>query len=538
MAHLLPTNFDLSQIEESEQKVVRELLSVMSDSWYVVPNIPITVNGKDREIDIALVSFEHGVHILEIKGGIITVSDGQWKSNNIPLQDPALQVTAALHNLVKRLRKMKIDTRAFRIHKYVVFPDINDFPADGAGTGCPREMVVTGQDLPYMETVVEHANRREASLVLSTEEIARLLRALRPDITEVEVNGQRIKGITTRVMETSSDRLGPVIGLDENKRVYLRGGAGTGKTFVAMRWARRALLRGESVLYVCYNALLGQDSARRIDDIAGHIENAPQHVAGSFHAVILSLMGGDAPVVPQNAEQDWWYTTLPETFREYVQDHPITFDTIIIDEGQDFRPLWLGIIENLMTDKDHGRLYMMADAGQTIYTSDWVPPTGITTLELTNNVRNSAHIGAIVERLGGAPVAHGSAPGPEVQFKTVSGLKEAKKQVLKSITFASEELHLPASQIIVLTPHRNLRDELIKEVQGEFVLGRWEDRSEDVIPCETIHRTKGLERNAVILVDMDENPDPTLTYVGVSRASAFLSIIGREALIKSVMPSD
>ena len=538
MAHLLPTNFDLSQIDESEQGVVKKLLDVMSDSWYVVPNIPITVRGKDREIDVALVSFDHGVHILEIKGGIITVADGQWKSNNVSIQDPVLQVTAALHTLVKRLQKMKVDTRTFRIHKYLVFPDITDFPADGAGTGCPREMVVTGQDLAYMESVVEQANKRNASSVFSPEDIARLLRALRPDITEVDVTGKRIKGITTRVMETSADRLGPVIGLDENKRVYLRGGAGTGKTFVAMRWARRALLRGESVLYVSYNALLGQDSARKLDDIAGHIENAPRHVAGSFHAVIRGLMGPSGPAVPENAEQDWWDTILPEAFRTYVQDHPITFDTIIIDEGQDFRPLWLGIIENLMSDKEHGRLYMMADAKQTIYTSDWVPPTGITTLELTNNVRNSARIAAIVERLGGAPVARGSAPGPEVHMKTVSGLKEARKQVAKSITFATEDLQLPASQIIVLTPHRDLRDELIKEVQGDFTLGRWEDRSEEVIPCETIHRTKGLERNAVILVDMDEDPDPTLTYVGASRASAFLSIIGREALITSVTPGD
>ena len=538
MAHLLPTNFDLSQIDESEQGVVKKLLDVMSDSWYVVPNIPITVRGKDREIDVALVSFDHGVHILEIKGGIITVADGQWKSNNVSIQDPVLQVTAALHTLVKRLQKMKVDTRTFRIHKYLVFPDITDFPADGAGTGCPREMVVTGQDLAYMESVVEQANKRNASSVFSPEDIARLLRALRPDITEVDVTGKRIKGITTRVMETSADRLGPVIGLDENKRVYLRGGAGTGKTFVAMRWARRALLRGESVLYVSYNALLGQDSARKLDDIAGHIENAPRHVAGSFHAVIRGLMGPSGPAVPENAEQDWWDTILPEAFRTYVQDHPITFDTIIIDEGQDFRPLWLGIIENLMSDKEHGRLYMMADAKQTIYTSDWVPPTGITTLELTNNVRNSARIAAIVERLGGAPVARGSAPGPEVHMKTVSGLKEARKQVAKSIAFATEDLQLPASQIIVLTPHRDLRDELIREVQGDFTLGRWEERSEEVIPCETIHRTKGLERNAVILVDMDEDPDPTLTYVGASRASAFLSIIGREALITSVTPGD
>lgn len=534
MAHLLPTNFDISQIEESEQKVVERLLEVMSDSWYVIPSVPITVDGQDREIDVALVSFEHGVHVLEVKGGIITIENGQWKSNDRPIKDPALQVTGALHNLVKRLRLLRVDTSTFRIHKFVVLPDIEDFPADGAGTGCPRGMVVTGQELPYMETIIEHSNAETRSSVLSVEEIARLLRALRPDIREVDVNGQRIRGVTTRVMATSADRLGPVIGLDENKRVYLRGGAGTGKTFVAMRWARRAMLRGESVLYVCYNALLGQDSAQRLDAMAAEIESPPRHVAGSFHKVIRQLMGEDGPAVPDGSPQDWWDAALPEAFVEWRTNNRVQFDTIIIDEGQDFRPLWLGIVEGMMSDKSDGRLYVMADAKQTIYTSEWAPPTGITVLELTNNVRNTARIGAVVERLGGAPVARTSVPGPDVDTKRVAGIREARKQVERSIAHAVSALRIPPSQIIVLTPHRDLRDELIAQTRGDVRLGRWEDRSEELIACETIHRTKGLERLAVILVDMDEAPDRTLTYIGASRASAYLSVIGRDALIDSL----
>jgi hypothetical protein len=38
----------------------------------------------------------------------------------------------------------------------------------------------------------------------------------------------------------------------------------------------------------------------------------------------------------------------------------------------------------------------------------------------------------------------------------------------------------------------------------------------------------------VILVNRDEEPDATLTYVGASRAVAYLAIVGSQALIDLV----
>lgn len=52
--------------------------------------------------------------------------------------------------------------------------------------------------------------------------------------------------------------------------------------------------------------------------------------------------------------------------------------------------------------------------------------------------------------------------------------------------------------------------------------------------CETVHRTKGLERTAVILVDMSGEPDKVLLYVGVSRAVSVLRLVGPQALAHAV----
>ena len=59
------------------------------------------------------------------------------------------------------------------------------------------------------------------------------------------------------------------------------------------------------------------------------------------------------------------------------------------------------------------------------------------------------------------------------------------------------------------------------------------------IVCETIHRMKGLERDAVILVTEDDDLDDHLLYVGMSRAISRLVVVGPPALtarLQALMP--
>ena len=53
-------------------------------------------------------------------------------------------------------------------------------------------------------------------------------------------------------------------------------------------------------------------------------------------------------------------------------------------------------------------------------------------------------------------------------------------------------------------------------------LVRWEDRDEGKVVCETIHRVKGLEKLAIIMVDLDDKIDEMTDYIGASRAMLHL----------------
>jgi hypothetical protein len=535
MAQLFPADFDVQQLEPSEQRVVTAFVDLCDDSWIVVPKIPITVEKQDAEIDIALVSFDHGMVLVEVKGGRIGVDAGQWTSHGRKIKNPVEQSMKSKHALLKRLGHLRIDLRGVFITHAVAFPDIVDFPAEGVGLDCPRDIVFTGTDLERADVALAHMARDVGPIPVDN--LRALLRALRPDVTDTQVDGRYVRGTSQRINKLSHDRLGPVIGLDENTRIFVRGAAGTGKTFIASRWAARALRRGERTLFVCYNKFLGEEIARRMNAPTDEQENLPATRTGSFHAVANAILGTHAPAVPQPASQEFWDNAHARALmdnRAYIRER---YDTIIIDEAQDFRPLWFEALQGFLEDPDEGRFYVMADEKQVIYGDSWQPPRGFTTLTLTKNVRNTQRITSMVRHFGGAEAMETSPAGPEVMFTRVGAMKEARKAIGRSIAAAVGQMGIPRSQILVLVPHRSDRDKLIADPIEGVGFARWTDRDEDSILCETIQSTKGLERSAVILVNLDEDPDATLTYIGASRAVAFLSVVGTQALIDQFSPT-
>ena len=92
------------------------------------------------------------------------------------------------------------------------------------------------------------------------------------------------------------------------------------------------------------------------------------------------------------------------------------------------------------------------------------------------------------------------------------------------------EFQIDPANILVLTGHTALRDRIRAESPGGFACAAWEDRHDGDIVCETIHRMKGLERDAVIVVTADDDLGDHLLYVGMSRAVSRLAAVGPRAL--------
>ncbi|MBM4076502.1 MAG: NERD domain-containing protein, partial [Planctomycetes bacterium] len=187
MAILVPAELDLGGLQpESERNVIRQLLNGLDDDWYIVPKVPVLIEGQNAEIDVVLVSPHLGVVLLEIKGGLISVRDGVWYQYDRPLKkNPFDQVGAAKHRLIARLKEMRVNLDGFFMSEVVVLPDVGDIPVEGLGPGAPSNRIWGNYDLMGVPHLIGNIHKEKPPV--GKERVLKYLRALCPTVELTEV---------------------------------------------------------------------------------------------------------------------------------------------------------------------------------------------------------------------------------------------------------------------------------------------------------------------------------------------------------------
>jgi len=518
VAALVPRDLDLEKLyPDSERRVVTQLLTELGDDWYVVPNVEVLIEGNNAEIDVVLVSPHMGVLLLEVKGGQIALRDGVWYSNDKQLKaSPFDQVMTAKHKLVRRLKQSVGDLHGFYMCEVVVLPDVGDVPPQGLGPGAPRDRIWTKYDLMGARHAIAGLQKEHAPV--SKERLMKFMNGLCPTVQLAEENGRFFGEAINRIDEATKLKLDTLVGLAKNQRFLVTGAAGTGKTYLAERWARHCAALGERTLLMSYNVPLAEDLAHRLHDTTV--------VVSSYHKFLYELLAPFGLEIPAEASDEWWDTVPAATLIDNITSISTRFDAIILDEGQDFRGHWLASLELLLDPVGPRKFLMVADPKQTLYGQGWVDPEGFPKLELVTNLRSSQSIGKHVADLGGATPNSAAPVGPAVirREATEDGLVTVVSEEVRRLT---HDLNIPASQIAVLARHRQTRD-LLRSAELPLPLVGWEKRDEGAIVCETIHRSKGLERLAIIMIDLDEKREVITDYIGSSRAMLHLSVISRK----------
>jgi hypothetical protein len=521
MARLLPDDFDLHDIAvPAERGVVQKLLDRLDESWVVIPNVRVKIGNEDSEIDIAVASPDRGLVIIEVKGGIISIRDGQWFQYDVRMnRSPDEQIMKAKHALVKRLKAMGFSIPS--IVDVVSLPDVRNTPDIGIGPGLPLERVLDGNVLDdpvdfFAALIRDHSPTK-------IDRFEAFLQALVPTI-ELDGRVGRASPAAMRLLdEATTERLDVLRALGDQRRVLVTGGPGTGKTWLLLDWARRAAARGDRAAVICFN--------RPIADRLAAILADESILVTTYHGLIMDHLIPDHGLqVPEGARSDYWDVAPTELLIERMDTIAERFDTFIVDEGQDLRPLWLDTLEQLLDPQGPQRILMTADTRQTIYIEEheWRPPEGAQELPLEINLRSTRSVASVISNLGGPRPLDRAPAGLKTAFLKAGGAKEVVKRVRRRIDELVHDFGVPHSEIIVLTTRTTLRDAIRESSNDDLQLVAWEQRDEGVVACETVHRTKGLEATAVILATLDDPIDDQLVYVGASRAIWSLTIVGRE----------
>ena len=117
-----------------------------------------------------------------------------------------------------------------------------------------------------------------------------------------------------------------------------------------------------------------------------------------------------------------------------------------------------------------------------------------------------------------------------IKINLENAAPKAVEEVRGAVRHLLEDLAIDPSSILVITDHRDLRDQIRNGAPNDTFVS-WEERQSGGVICETIHRSKGLERDAVVVAAEDKDLPDHLLYVGLSRAVSHLVVIAPQELL-------
>lgn len=510
----------LNTSSQAELRMFDQLRATFSgpdqNGWFSMHslNLPRHEYKRFGEIDF-VVCGPDGLFVLEVKGGGVSCNDGIWETMNRYgeterlRESPFKQAEGALHGLRGKIPASLANL--FVVGYGVVMPDVERLP-DSAEWH--RATLADGRDFRQFEKWLERFIRywrakdtRKPNA--SPSQLNALQQHLRPDFEAVVPLHVSAHDVETRIARLTEDQLRLIDVVEANPRVICSGGAGTGKTMLALELAKRWGASGMKTALTCHSPWLKGFLERNA------VPGLTVSLAESIH-VAAKRVGIEK------------------------------FDALIVDEGQDILNMdALDQLDNyLLGGISEGRWCFFHDANNQSGLCGSYVPDAYDYLEsfcparipLKTNCRNSLPIlqriqGDLDADIGNSGVGDGPAVR-EVHVADADGAIQALEKELRSLV---DREGFNPGDIVVLSPFafaRSWTSSLPAELCDSItVLDDASPRNlnRNAIGFAQIGDFKGLESEVIVLVDMPKpGRSETLRshhYVGMSRARALLSMI-------------
>ncbi|BAN04377.1 nuclease-related domain-containing DEAD/DEAH box helicase [Ilumatobacter coccineus] len=525
MGILLPENFPMeSLVNDAEREVVATLVDRLTDGWHIIPDVGIRGAGQEYQMDIVVAHEREGVAVIEVKGHTrATLEQGVWMSDGRPLQpQPLAQASKNAYELRDRLRRAHPSLERLTVDYAVAFPNMNELTGQ-LPTGSDRAQFLLAGELENPTDAIDRLLGLSWGGNIGSDGFRAIIETICPDASLVFDPEARARLARIRLESICANHVQALETLDANRRVMVTGGAGSGKTRLTLAWARRAAQRGERVLLTCYNDPLAAFVWDRYgtDDLV---------TIDSYFTAAFGLEGMPPLEQPDDADADWWSVTAVGHLAEHWDEVTERFDTIIVDEAQDFDPAWIDQLQRLLDPDGPMRMFMVADQAQTIYSRGFTTPRaddGWVRCQLVSNCRNTHQIATILHRhLDGAPPPVGGPEALGVRWIEANDVDAAAAAVGDEHDRILDDDDRTPDRLLVATVKRSVRDHL----RDQFGFAAYDDADPMDVVCETVQRMKGLEFDHVILVITNDDVADALLYIGVSRAISGLSVIAPEAV--------
>ena len=553
MARIYPERPPQSIIDDPRRQAELKVFQALSD----LPNIYIVFYSmhwqghtidwgiNEGEADFVIVHPDMGIIILEVKGGGISFNapEGEWFSQSRDgrihkITDPVDQGRRNHYELKRKLENIPgWPSRKLNIWNAVCFPDIYLKPGQFLKPDLPREFVIDAEDLTDISTSVERVFSYCFGAYMADGapgyDRMQMIEGLLANSFSIKTPlGIELRQEDQKLIELTEQQFRALALLGDRQRAAIAGCAGSGKTLLATRKAQQFADLGMSVLLVCFNIALSVDLRQRLPE---EIE------VYNFHDLCRQAAKQVGYTLREIRDKNELYdVVLPEALLEAADQLGRVYDAIIVDEGQDFHEnYWIGL-EALL--KEDGYLYIFFDNNQNLFggIKDFGGLISEPPFVLNQNCRNTKSIHKTVAKFHSNPASLVcfSPEGREPEVIQYSGEDDLLRKLQKLLHHLVVDEHIDNDEIVILTPRGEEKTRLAPGLKlGLFTLTNYSPDHQSKIQATSVHKFKGLERQVVILAEIDQrttfNRDMVM-YVGCSRARTHLIILTDETAPRQV----
>lgn len=518
-----------------EQEVWERLRDTLPGEAILLANLRIIDETKDHEADLVVFLPDAGVVVLEVKGGSVWYDGtGWWQSGGgVRPIHPVEQASMAKYALRKYVEDDPRWSRSRITWAHGVVTPYSVFPDDFAAPDCPRWSLHSEMDLPELAARVEENARRFRQNTRppahdDLELVSEILRGRGFTHHDLNAEAAERQGMADRLTAEQAALLQVTRLLS---RVEVRGGAGSGKTVLALTQARE-LTRGrqgvkpQRVALLCYSIGLGEYLKRQV-------EQWPRRLRPAFVGTFAELGRSWGAPDGDRDDSDFWETVLPALMADLSGKlrEGSKFDAIIVDEAQDFAESWWTPLLRSLRDEESGGVFVYSDESQRIFARFGQSPVPLVPLVLDHNLRNTRQIHDAFGPLAPTRMTARGGDGADVHFlpggENPISVADDATELLLEVGWS------PGNIALLTTGTRHPVQVEITENHGQQ--GYWRSYWEDDVFYGHVLGCKGLERPAVVLCVNEasvRDRSREKLYVGMSRATDHLIVVGDPAVVR------
>ena len=485
------------------------------------------------EIDFVVVNAAGNLLLIEQKSGFLNETpDGLVKSYGEKSKNVPFQMARTANAMTTKLRK-RPGCEAVKVDYLLYCPDYTVRKVESAGIS--PERVVDSPRKAHLARYVQSA-LPETDPEPQAPHVHRFLR----DVVQLEPDVSALVGRAEEMVTRISGGLAHWARQLEMKPFLLRvtATAGSGKTQLALKEYEATLAAGKRPLYVCYNRPL-----------ADHFEQiAPEGgMVATFHMLCDQLVRSTG-IVP-DFSQAGAFERLVSDAAALAIGPAWQFDTVIVDEGQDFQAEWRDLV--LRHARPDARLFWLEDPMQNLRSLPEAPLPDWVRLRANTNYRSPRGVVKMLSSLlpeEESMEAAGPFLGADLDVLTypdAAGLTQSVKEAIKRCFAAGYK----RQDIAIVTyrgreqsqlfPYTQLGQHTLRTFTGQYDLLGHPLYSDGDLLMETVYRFKGQSAPAIIFaeVDFEELDEKALRklFVGMTRAMLKLVLVASERSAETLL---